>query len=400
MSSPAKAALLVSALLLTSWTAARADDLPGLDGAGIRRAMAQSRARQARGAPPSLRPVDLSAQFPPDAAERSQGVAGTCHDFAAIALLEAAIHRRIGGHLALSQADLFIQDTLLNDDVGTRSAMAPGGVDGGIQHYYDPYLGSGYKGKHSVDEGDSAPFDLQMALNHGVAPQADLPYSSFYPAYEKAIVPGLERDMKRADVELAALDKAEHIGPKQTVSVDGAQVGVDAEGREALLQTRIDPAQRRRVQAFLQGLDPRSLGTLEAGRLNVRQLLAGARVSSWSAPGFDSKTVLTKTPSQCLAAGARAGELIARELQAGRPVALGIDVAGLKGWTWEKSKDVLMHSVVVDGLEPGNGESLRFLVLNSWGPKYDIPIGADELCHIAQLVDLANPGEAGVLPSR
>lgn len=52
--------------------------------------------------------VDLSAQFP-TLALRTQNDTGACHIFSTVALLEAALNRRWGLKLQLSEADLFVR---------------------------------------------------------------------------------------------------------------------------------------------------------------------------------------------------------------------------------------------------------------------------------------------------
>jgi hypothetical protein len=60
--------------------------------------------------------VDLSDQWVDEA--REQSPLSSCHDFAAVALLEAAHYRRTGQRLRLSEADLFARGTALR---GLRS---------------------------------------------------------------------------------------------------------------------------------------------------------------------------------------------------------------------------------------------------------------------------------------
>jgi hypothetical protein len=86
---------------------------------------------QARELPVS---VDLSAQFSPG--ERLQQNLNSCHAFAAVALMEAAVYRRTGETIRLSEADLWVRTrTLLEREggamlhdlrVGLRRGVTPG----------------------------------------------------------------------------------------------------------------------------------------------------------------------------------------------------------------------------------------------------------------------------------
>lgn len=78
--------------------------------------------------------VDLSEQFPPG--ERRQHDLNSCHAFAAVGLLEAAIYRRAGGTLRLSDADLWVRQLVVRSHegglllrdlrVGLRRGVTPG----------------------------------------------------------------------------------------------------------------------------------------------------------------------------------------------------------------------------------------------------------------------------------
>jgi hypothetical protein len=102
--------------------------------------------------------VDLSGQFI-DGPRRQENV-GSCHAFATVALLEAAYFRRYGEKKRLSEADLFLQKTLL-----TRSA------------YHDFVWG----GPPKLSEPNNTRRDIEFALSSGVA--SSLAYGDFLERY-------------------------------------------------------------------------------------------------------------------------------------------------------------------------------------------------------------------------
>ncbi|MDD5657968.1 MAG: C1 family peptidase, partial [Elusimicrobia bacterium] len=112
---------------------------------------------QTAGVPKS---VDVSNQFP-DPPYRNQEDVGSCHIFAGVALLEAALFRHSGKCVRLSEADLFIQSKVSKGQLWEDFVK---GKDDMIQEGADPVI------------------DLHIALEQGVA--STLAYDDFYERYK------------------------------------------------------------------------------------------------------------------------------------------------------------------------------------------------------------------------
>jgi len=154
--------------------------------------------------------ADHSNQFPDG--ERSQRNVGSCHAFTTVALLEAAYYRHYGKHKRFSEADVFVQNTLLTPDV------------------YETFL---EKGKPKLDEGKITKKDLEYALAHGVA--SSFAYKDFLKRYRR-------------------YRKAERTTLK-TVKAAGAQEDEeeDYDPRADWVRLQQDPAARRILEAYLNG---------------------------------------------------------------------------------------------------------------------------------------------------
>lgn len=356
--------------------------------------------------------VDLSQQFPAD--PTGQGHAGTCHDFAAIALLEAAYWRGSGHQtLLLSPADLFIRGSLLYP-----SSMASDYVRNGIESAYLVRRGKKEEYNHGVgdlDEGDSPTLDIAYVLTHGVATQEILPYWSFYSRYRDVFLPAL-KDRLAAAERLAGVDQLD-VGSAEAVR-----------RRRAIAEETITPA----IHAFVGDVDRRFPG-LESSRDKTLRVLKslGADSVYWTFEssfdvGGSKRDGYRLAPAECEQKGSADDRayIIRRLLDHGLPVGVSMALRGIAEWNEDKPTEVrplddqrlradvaaqadangwrqahpddgAWHTFVLTGYQVGPDGRLVFRTRNSWGegawndarnaPVGDTnyPVRADELCRIS-----------------
>lgn len=99
-------------------------------------------------------------------ARRDQNTIGACHAFAAVALVEAAIFRQSGRHEALSDADLFVSNTVANPAMMARLRQLSRDPSARIT-----------EGFFAAVEGNSVRSDLEAALRAGVAQRQTVPWA-------------------------------------------------------------------------------------------------------------------------------------------------------------------------------------------------------------------------------
>lgn len=311
--------------------------------AGIRAmaagAEASRKAEAARG-------IDLGEQFA-DPAQRNQSAVGSCHIFGSIGVLEAAYFRKYGKHVRFSEEDLFLRRQILSGDI------------------YADFCASG---KCTLSEGGHPSQDIQYALDHGVLTGSS--YAAFverYVRYRSAEQKTMEGLQKMRDqqgwLEKLLYDPRAHWRELQTQGSAAKMIGDYLEGRD-----RNSSTEREKTQKELAGF-----------RVKVKWYEAG---------GNDT---VTKTAAQCNAEGALQRGAMLRELHAGRPVVLSMNLIGLKAWgQTEKSRDAY-HAFMIVGVKNDGGKR-TFKSRNSWGG--DNPdVGEDELCRVYGITTVLIPGE-------
>lgn len=270
--------------------------------------------------------ADLSDQFPTGC--RAQGKTSSCHSFAAISLLEAAIKRRGGGTVELSDADLFVRSGLMQklriyEVRGEEFQFVPKEIG-------DPY------------------FNLKVALSSGVAYQATAPWGNFVKAYDEF----------RANQDRVC----GRIGKEQP----------DKKGR------------LKAVEDYCKGLSGDTaaneralLGSsekLEKDRAEVRAKLAGLTAERRErAPGGFEDSSITDVLDKgiCREKGRKQTELLVDLLRAGRPALISFSLDNLPGWDNDLNtvSDGLHCAVVYAYQTEGEGAKARrvFKLRNSWG---------------------------------
>jgi hypothetical protein len=371
--------------------AAGEDSLPGMTPLQLQPAPARQPAIRATNftRPEPYRQVDLTPQFQKRPSD--QGSVGSCHDFAAVALVEAAM-RRAGraGRLDLSEADLFIHDTLLN------------------AAYLDGFVRNG---RIESQEGTLLAKDLPYILSHGIATESTLPYAAFLFLYLQAVGPSQRRDIQtaanlttlwssidfgRATWEGAPLDTEQ---TRRLVAAETANFGTQTLLRNLLRRHfPAADADRERIRAHLQGFSlvpftGDSSSQYTADRLRRffpgKYLTASGSYHSYQIPGRD-----------CAQLGLERSLFLRHQLDLGRPVAVSFEVGGLPGWdaagaaqTASTGVSHASHSIIIQGYTNESGSYL-FTTRNSWGSDAaDYPIHAEGLCHIFELFSVRAPGE-------
>lgn len=281
------------------------------------------------------RTIDLSWQFA-DAATRDQGNVGSCHAFGTVALLEAAWMRQYREPVRLSEADLFLQKTVLSGEI------------------YDSV-----QGRVQDNEGGDPVEDIRFVLKHGVA--TDLGYADFLKRYQY-----YRRDANRMMVMIREL------APES------------AEDRRSFLarwrELRTSPEYREAGKLYLGAKDQR----IEEERRLVKDKLNGFKLESRE---FDvAPDVRFLDSKDCLAKGEEQFAYVVSELRAGRPVSVGMELAGLRAWGRQNDKGPAGHAFLIIGVQDGKD----FVTRNSWGgsnPK----VRAWQMCRVMQAATVLAP---------
>ncbi|MFA6316803.1 MAG: hypothetical protein WC943_05235 [Elusimicrobiota bacterium] len=329
--------------------------------------------------------IRLTEQFIDGDAARDQQDIGSCHAYAAVALLETGIYRQHGRKLALSELDLFSRAKVLQPT------------------YYTATQGN-------LSEGNRVTDDLNLALKEGVATQATVPSD-----WAKA------RYKKYRDRDKAVLQALKDQDSQDGWLVTAADYVWNLGGGWAEEQAK--PEHRRSAERYLTG-DPKVVG-LE--RAKVRELMKDFTVESQEYPDrhapliewFDAATEagkklaadpaatlakieLAADPAwrkDCLARGADALAFIKKQLEARRPVAASLFLHGFKEWGDIGSNG--SHAVVIYGMDlvPKNEDQYKepgtvFFVRNSWGEAGWVFLHDYEACRIYSTASVKVPKDA------
>lgn len=339
----------------------------------------------------SPKAVDLSGQFP-GAAVRDQGATNTCHVFSTVALLEAALNRRWGLSVALSEADLFVRKVIMNPGYYQKVTEAIGRSQGSEPAY-------------RFVEWGSASDDIEFAIANGIAKAATAPWPAFAKRYED-FKNGQLRDLRAHDDNLvllkgvaAQVDKdADRTAARNRAihsdyfaSVDRAnfariqmQIRSQQFAEEKTFQSflkRIKGKTQAEAEALLLGGDPQ----LAKDHAVFKSLLAGMRVEVKS---FDSKEI----PSEeaCRAAGAGRGANLRASFDRGIPVGLSMDVGALK--EWGVGNGPASHAFTVTGYSTDAAGRISLQSRNSWGGN-NPPVPDSRFCRISRIVKVLSSVE-------
>jgi hypothetical protein len=342
--------------------------------------------------------VDLSFQFP-DAAGRSQKEIYNCHDFASVALLEAALFRRHGKidgeKLRLSEGDLFVGQTVANAEyfnhVKDNLDWSPQGTQDDAFH---------------VAEGDSLTADLNFALAHGVAPASAASWETIkqrYAEYRKQQLSLVEWQVKATRPTLETAARID-----EQVGKDLESLGADIKNGYSDALSSLRQAQLQRVQSqagaaewkagasfdqwlsrasgkntkeakhLLLGDDPK----IDQQRARVRELLSGFSIKEKLYAELDRPQ--RDNAAQCGQAGQGRKERLLTLLRAGLPVGVGMDIGGLIEWFVLDPKPA-PHAFVVTGFKTAPSGKVIFTSRNSKGG-FNPDVREDQLCRVHTLI--------------
>lgn len=326
--------------------------------------------------------VDLSGQFP-TAADRSQGDTGTCHVFASISLLEAALFRRHGLRHPLSEADLFVRQII----------MKPG--------YYSQVqkvltADPGAKAVYALVEGGSVLEDARFAIANGAVKQQNAPWKDFearYAAFEAQQLAKIGKEAAVVQMTGSALKdlKEDRARPAPAVGSDNIE-----NIRQAHLQrveTRvagINLEARRGFAAFLSQIEGKTAAEAEKPLLGDSPKLVEDRraykallYKFTAAPWDFAVASSTNTEPRCLALGADRKKALLASFMKGIPVSVNMDLDGLPEWGSFKGRS--LHAFTATGYVTDKEGGLVLKTRNSWGgDNPDIP--EKRFCRISRIV--------------
>jgi hypothetical protein len=254
---------------------------------------------------PACSGIDLTTQFP-DVLSRDQCSVGSCHIFATLAPVEAALNRAYDLKVRLSEADLFVQVKVKSKDLYSGASDEAGGAV-------------------RLSEGGYPAENLEYALAHGIATDKSAPYDRMLGKYE-----GWRESQQKS---IAAAKKSETILN-------------NTKGHWGEMETE-DFAKKNNERFLLGAAD------LQAERDAVKKALTGFKVEKNSFGYFDS--------------GVTQKQKLVDYLCRGIPVAVSMELAGLPEWGQSKNSEHARHAFIIKGFERADDKFI-FKTRNSWGP--------------------------------
>lgn len=295
--------------------------------------------------------VDLRPQFS-DGANRNQCDVGSCHAFGAIGVLEAAYFRKNGKTIKLSEADLFLQKTVLTGDI------------------YNQFCSDG---KCKVSEGNSTKEDLRHAIDKGVA--TNLSYSDF-----------LERWRKFRAAEQATMEGIKRQSEEDSKGFYGWVASFLYDPKAHWKELSTSDQSRKILERYLGGNSDLS-GSREA----VRKELAGVSLSTKDFAYLGGPKARDLGDAGCRREGEKQAQSISAELKAGRPVVISMSLGGLLPWGQTDATEHANHAFVLTG-QRKDKDILVFETRNSWGG--DNPsVPQNQFCRIYSVSSVLIPGE-------
>lgn len=277
----------------------------------------------AAGGPARADVVDFTAVFDDDF--RDQCDTSSCHAFASVAILEAAMkrRRRDAETVYLSDADLFLRASVIN----------------GVLMYRPGY--EGRPPEVALMEGGWPSRDLRLALEEGVAREETVPWTPFLRKF---------RDFR-------ARQRSGELAPA--------------------------PPSPERAQAETQYFYGRALPQARADREETRRLLAGFTVHSST---FSSPALGVEEAARCRAAGQAVKARLMEDLAVRRPLVICLSLDGLP--EWGAPPEHSRHCVAVRGYRKPRGGDMALFVRNSWGNERHPDVPEHRFCRIHEVTSV------------
>ncbi|HOX23461.1 MAG TPA: C1 family peptidase, partial [Elusimicrobiales bacterium] len=268
--------------------------------------------------------VDLGYQF---TGQRDQNKIGSCHDFSAVALVEAAYFRYYGKHIDLAEQDLFSQTKLCSGEACNKASV---------------YTANDGSRQCNLAEGGSPSQDLNYILTHGVLPDEAYACHS-YDQFASSYVPIFQDRLEKAIVKLDAKGKTlPKVQPGKLDKMVDRYV-CPAENADEL---------RRKVKNELKGFKADG------------EMFFGAAF-------IPADAFMTMKPEECRADSSEQKKFLLNMLNQNIPVSVGVHLIGMKAWGYDKPRPTgkpgatYGHAFLIIGYEFKDGQ-LVFKTRNSW----------------------------------
>jgi len=315
---------------------------------GPGRGLSGPRASRARASKAAGEPIDLGSMFTDGV--REQKDINSCHSFVTVALLEAAYFRRHGEKIRLSEADLFVQHTVLGGRV------------------YDGFVG---ESATSLSESDYMELDLDFAFAHGVAtaPQYE-PLLEKWRRYREAEKRTLEDLLKQA--KLDEQRKEELKRRFDGVAKEDAREQLSRADFELLFEEEVYDVRSHWKELQMGTLSKKTLERFLTGnsdelarqREEMRGKFKGmSRVTRTFDEGRAYDDVTDLSARECREAGSGQLAAINEELKAGRPAAVSM---------WDPSP--ANHAFLVTGTQKGKTGALMLRTRDSYYLDQPLPL--------------------------
>ncbi len=301
--------------------------------------------------------ADLSWQFPPKKTP-NQGSIASCHDFTAIALLEAAYYRHSGQHVAFSEADLFARTKLAGAHVLNDAVI------------YKTYGG---ETKCALGETGWAYQDLLFIMREGVLP--DTAGCTSYEEFAKNYIKKFQIPFRESILRL---------------STCGVQL---SKTRQPMTDTAEELLQAAPYASEIRAM--------------VREALQGFSVRHRAFESLKHDTLLKISSGECTNRGMAQRDQLLALLRTGIPVEASVHTLGIAFWGTAKHRpndpvgSTLAHSVVVVGFQQDSAGRFIFKTRNSWfrnGRAFSPDLRQEDLCRVFHMTTFLTPAEASRTP--
>ena len=320
----------------------------------------QPKAAAAAAVPAIPAEKDLSAQFS-DESKRNQKSVGSCHTFASVAALEAAYYRRYKETVRFSEADLFYRYKLQGNPTFEN---------------YNRIMAQFAQGQNvdaAFSEGSWPSVELPFAIKNGVA------LSWNYDKFMRSYIP-LSNQIRAADLKSIEDTKK---NDDMNLLERGFFWIITGHTTPGQYFNRLNKPGQDKALNELKAMS----ADMDKERGAYKEKLKGFTVSYRKFAG--ASVALRDDAQKCLAAGAGAKNTILDELNAGRPVAIGMELKGLLEWGDFHRLPTAMHAFTVVGYKEGGKV---FQTRNSWDGK-NPDVKEAQLCRVVEVATVLGPSE-------